>query len=138
MSTATLMIIGVVALVLLGVAVMLLKRAWGDSLDRSGVLPLDPPSVRYHSPADIPDAERAAIRALIASGNTISAIKRVRELTGMGLKEAKDYVEAWISAGAAPVPQAPAPASNLDDVRAQLLQGNKIQAIKLYRERTGV
>lgn len=43
------------------------------------------------SPADIRgDAE---LSALLARGNTIGAIKRVRELTGMGLKEAKDYVD---------------------------------------------
>jgi Na+/H+ antiporter NhaC len=29
----------------------------------------------------------------IESGNTISAIKRMRELTGMGLKDSKDVVE---------------------------------------------
>ena len=30
---------------------------------------------------------------LIAKGNTIQAVKRVRELTGWGLKEAKDFVD---------------------------------------------
>ena len=33
------------------------------------------------------------VREAIASGNLISAIKRYRELTGMGLAEAKDAVE---------------------------------------------
>jgi large subunit ribosomal protein L7/L12 len=33
------------------------------------------------------------VRALLAAGNKIAAIKRVRELTGMGLKAAKDYVD---------------------------------------------
>jgi ribosomal protein L7/L12 len=134
------MIVGVVALVLLGVVVMLLKRAWGESLDRSGVLPLDPPTVRYHSAADIPDVERAAIRALIGSGNKIEAIKRVRELTGMGLKEAKDYVEGWQQAGTTPPLQVTSPTAtvSLDDVRALLQQGRKIEAIKVYRQLTGV
>jgi ribosomal protein L7/L12 len=88
-STATLIIAGVVVLVLVGAAATLLRRSWGSSLERTGAAP----SVRYHSPADIPDAERAAIRALVGGGNKIAAIKRVRELTGMGLKEAKDYVD---------------------------------------------
>lgn len=34
------------------------------------------------------------IRALIRAGRKIEAIKRVRELTGLGLKEAKDLVDA--------------------------------------------
>lgn len=33
------------------------------------------------------------LRSLIAAGQTVQAIKRVRELTGMGLADAKDYVE---------------------------------------------
>ena len=33
------------------------------------------------------------IRAALAGGNKIEAIKRVRERTGLGLKEAKDLVE---------------------------------------------
>jgi hypothetical protein len=90
MGTATLIIIGVVVLVLLGSAVMLLQRSWGSSLGRTD----SSPNVRYHSVADIPDDERAAIRALAERGNKIGAIKRVRDITGMGLKEAKDYVEA--------------------------------------------
>lgn len=34
------------------------------------------------------------IRALIRSGRKLEAIKRVRELTGLGLKESKDLVDA--------------------------------------------
>lgn len=34
------------------------------------------------------------VDALIGGGRTIDAIKRVRELTGLGLKEAKEFVEA--------------------------------------------
>ena len=39
-----------------------------------------------------PEVEREA-RRLLDDGGKIAAIKRVRELTGMGLKEAKDYVD---------------------------------------------
>ena len=35
----------------------------------------------------------AELRALVAEGQKIQAIKRVREHTGWGLAEAKDYVE---------------------------------------------
>lgn len=34
------------------------------------------------------------VRALIAQGRKVEAVKRVRETTGWGLKESKDYVDA--------------------------------------------
>jgi len=41
-----------------------------------------------------PDAEvDADVLALVREGRTIEAIKRLRETTGVGLKEAKEYVE---------------------------------------------
>jgi ribosomal protein L7/L12 len=137
MSTATLIILGVVVLVLLGTAAMILQRSWGSSLDRAGMAP----SVHYNSAADVPDAERAAIRALIDGGNKIAAIKRVRELTGMNLKEAKEYVESWQPTNAAPdltLSIDSPPAADLQEVHRLTLHGQKIQAIKLYRELTGV
>ena len=136
MGTATLIIGGVVVLLLLGIVALMLQRSWGRSHDRPGATP----SVGYHGAADIPDAERAAIRALFDGGNKIAAIKRVRELTGMGLKEAKEYVERWEQGGAAPelsIGNLVAPAHDLAEVRALALAGNKIAAIKLYRELTG-
>ncbi len=36
------------------------------------------------------------IKTLIAEGNKIKAIKRYREITGVGLKEAKDYIDKLI------------------------------------------
>ena len=39
------------------------------------------------------DADRREIRKLVRSGEIIKAIKLVREKTGEGLKEAKDYVD---------------------------------------------
>lgn len=36
------------------------------------------------------------IRALAHSGKKIEAIKRLRELTGMGLKDAKDLIDAGL------------------------------------------
>lgn len=142
MSTATLIIVGIIVLVVLGSAAMILSRSWGGSFGRTGATSYDaPPTVRYSSVADIPDHERAAIRALIEGGNTIAAIKRVRELTDLGLKEAKDYIESWQRAGVAPelsVAAAPPAAADLAEVQALMLQGNKIQAIKIYRELTGV
>jgi ribosomal protein L7/L12 len=44
-------------------------------------------------PASADAAADAELLALVASGDKIRAIKRYRELTGTGLKEAKDAVE---------------------------------------------
>jgi ribosomal protein L7/L12 len=74
---------------------------------------------------------------LLERGQKIEAIKRYRERTGVGLKEAKDAVEA-IQRGQA-VPSGPQGDGDLEDEVVSLLeQGRKIEAIKRYRERTGV
>jgi hypothetical protein len=49
------------------------------------------------------------VRGLLAQGQKISAIKLVRQQTGCGLKDAKDFVEAIERGQNPPVPQ-PAPA----------------------------
>lgn len=43
---------------------------------------------------DLTDDQLAAIRTEIFAGRKISAIKRYRDATGMGLKESKDVIEA--------------------------------------------
>lgn len=45
------------------------------------------------------------VLAAIAEGQVIEAIKRLREARGLGLKEAKDAVEAWMAS--APSPRSP-------------------------------
>ncbi len=133
MPTLTLILIAAAVLALIA-AIVILKRSWGSSLDRS-------PGAGYRDVADVPAASLDEVRVLVAQGNKIAAIKLVREQTGMGLKEAKDYVEALPATGpiAPPVGSAaPQPASDLSEVHALALQGQKIQAIKLYRELTGV
>jgi ribosomal protein L7/L12 len=134
-----------IAIVILAVvaAVFLLRRSWGGSLSNT---PRTPSAAQPSVPsAQIADAGLAQISALLARGNKIEAIKRVRELTGLGLKEAKDYVEA-MAAGA--IHDLPAPAHSAGDandsgqtlaeVPALLARGNKIEAIKRVRELTGL
>jgi ribosomal protein L7/L12 len=78
----------------------------------------------------------AELRALLAEGRKVAAIKRYREEMGVGLAEAKQAVEAIER-------DQPPPAGEPDDdswqsqVAALLEDGRKLQAIKLYRERTG-
>ncbi len=87
-------------------------------------------------------------------GRKIEAIKRVREATSCGLKEAKEAVERFAATGefAAGVPSNPAvirapltsprATASLDDptvsqqARALLAEGKKIQAIKVVRDLT--
>ena len=46
------------------------------------------------APADDADAEVSVILASVPADNKIAVLKEVRTLTGLGLKEAKDLVEA--------------------------------------------
>lgn len=85
-----------------------------------------------------------AVRQLMDRGRKIDAIKLVREQTGMGLKEAKLYVEALISGdGPLPVPfhqtvSTDTHADVVSEVRRLLSNGRKIEAIKYVREQTGM
>jgi ribosomal protein L7/L12 len=87
------------------------------------------------------DVER--VQQLVNEGKKIEAIKLVREQTGLGLKEAKDAVEA-IERGEMPELTLHATIAthgvsgvDLDEINELLLQNKKIEAIKLYREQTG-
>ena len=81
------------------------------------------------------------IHSLLQSGKKIEAIKIYRQATGVGLKEAKDAVEALERGEPIAISEAPAAVSSGDleaDVRAALAQGSKIEAIKIYRQATGL
>ena len=75
------------------------------------------------------------VRQLMADGRKIEAIKVYREQTGVGLKEAKDVVDAYVEGGA--VPEVGPAARVPGDWQATARSGNLIQAIKEYREQTG-
>ncbi len=142
MDSTTLALIGAGVLIVLAVVALVLRRGRGGAAGDPWAPPSDPAPTRFTSPQAIGPAERAEIEALIARGNKIGAIKRARELTGMGLKEAKDFVEGWERAGSPPalaVSAPPAPGgAGMAEVRALAAAGNKIGAIKRYRELSGV
>lgn len=50
------------------------------------------PKTTPRPPAELPTPNEE-VRRLVREGNKIAAIKRYRELTGCGLKEAKDVVD---------------------------------------------
>lgn len=78
-------------------------------------------------------AQREAILAEVKGGNKIAAIKLCREATGLGLAEAKDWVEKLETSPDAQLSPAPE-AGVLSPIAALLFAGRKIDAIKLYRE----
>ena len=140
-NSPTLIIIAVVV-VLVVAAALWLRRLGGASASSS------PPVLPNNRPPVLLDpAGEHAVRSLLAGGNKLEAIKRVRELTGLGLKEAKDYVDSLPLSSPAPMATpAPTPATatssvdvqNDPQVRELLIAGNKIQAIKRVRELTGL
>lgn len=99
--------------------------------------PVAPPQERENP---IPESGLEEVRTLAASGQTIAAIKRYRDLTGTGLAEAKRHVEALrrdepLEQEAQGLPLSEA----LDeDIRTIATFGSKIEAIKRVRELSGV
>lgn len=82
----------------------------------------------------------AAIRSALAAGEKIQAIKLIRDATGLGLAEAKVAMER-LEAGGTPSEvfgSSPAASASFGDpmsaVRAALTAGNKIEAVRLYRD----
>lgn len=75
-------------------------------------------------------------------GKTIEAIKLLRASHGVGLAEAKHLIEQYLRGKAAPAATAAPPTGMPTSVPATvtdaLRRGNKIEAIKLMREHTGL
>ncbi len=130
----------------IGAGVLLLGGALLFILLRSRTNTADRPAAPAQPPANVAlsAGSLAEVRRLLAAGNKIQAIKEVRDQTGLGLKEAKDYVDALERTPHADVPtraEVPpsAAVSTADpEVIAQLSRGNKIAAIQRMRELTGL
>jgi LSD1 subclass zinc finger protein len=88
-----------------------------------------------------PRASLDEVRRLAQNGNLVDAIHRYRELYDVGLKEAKDAVDALAAGKVVEVhrvfasPLTPEETGHvLEEVKELLQSGNKIAAIKRYRE----
>ena len=85
--------IGVAFLAL--ILIVLLRRPRGRDLmgpPRSRV-PIQPRAAREPFPSGLPPALELEVRALLEQGKKLEAVKRVREVTQVGLGEAKTMVE---------------------------------------------
>ena len=84
------------------------------------------------------DAFENEIRKLLASGNKIAAIKRYREETGVGLAEAKAAVESLEAGGSFTERVQPEDSDLTQQIVTLLGKGEKIEAVKMYRDRIRV
>ena len=83
------------------------------------------------------------VLAALKRGDTLTAIKLLRASTGLGLKEAKQAIDAHLgihsaSASTAVPPRTAQPGTLPQSVVAAMQSGNTIEAIKLLREQTGL
>ncbi len=94
------------------------------------VVALKPPS---------PSSPPESLQDLLRAGKKLHAIKLYREQHGVGLKEAKEAVEAMM-AGQPHVlpPKALLREVHDSEIEASIRRGALIDAIKLYREKNGV
>jgi ribosomal protein L7/L12 len=90
----------------------------------------DMPSEHEPLPADVVD--------LLQQDRVVEAIKRLRETTGLGLKEAKDAVDAYRTQRTTPGTRSASIDPLPPDVLAAMERGQKIEAIRLLRDRTGM
>jgi ribosomal protein L7/L12 len=81
----------------------------------------------------------ARVLAALRLGNSVEAIKLLRESTGLGLKEAKDAIDRHHRAARPKSFEDSTPATSLPAAVVDALrQGQKIEAIRLLREQTGL
>ena len=71
-----------------------LKEEYGIEPAAAAVAVAAPGAAGAAAPADDPDAEVSVILASVPADKKIAILKEVRNITGLGLKEAKDLVEA--------------------------------------------
>ena len=80
----------------------------------------------------------AEARAAADRGNVVSAVKLTREGTGLGLKEAKDSVDAYLRGTGGMLAPATGATDIPSDAVAFLYQGKLLDAIKTTRAKTGL
>jgi|CXWL01.1.fsa_nt_gi ribosomal protein L7/L12 len=90
------------------------------------------------APGSAAPASPEEVKRLIDAGEFVEALKQYRQLTGLGLYEAKQAVDRMRISGAWEAPAASAPVAGDDDVAALVRENKLIEAIKLYQSKHGV
>lgn len=106
-----------------------------DSSTDSGNAALQVPQFQGQLEAPETVMESEEIQRHIAENRKIEALKLLRERTGLGLKEAKEYIDAMYDQDKYKVQGDLHLARSR--VRELILSGNKIEAVKIWREATG-
>jgi len=86
----------------------------------------------------IDDALMAELKALLAAGQKMEAVRVLREKTGLGLAEAKASVEAIADGHSLSGSATPSASEDLTGVVLEAYRISKIEAIKRVRARTGL
>jgi ribosomal protein L7/L12 len=85
---------------------------------------------------DLSHEETGRLTDLILAGQKLEAIKQYKEITGMGLRESKEYL------ASSPKPHRPSmgniPEEDAKKMTEFIFAGQKIAAIKMYKEATGL
>ncbi len=125
---------------LLGLAFLTLIVVVGIIVVLAGKRNVEVMTLKPPSPGQPVLGADASPEQLVRAGRKIEAIKRHRELTGVGLKEARDAVDALESGRSATLPPKSSLLRQVNDseIEAQIRSGHLIDAIKLYREKNGV
>ncbi len=88
--------------------------------------------------AGLSEGQEHQIKELVAKGQKVAAVKLYREMTGVGLAEAKDAVEAMQSGESIIIPtpvNIGEPDAFLENrIKRLLAERKKIEAVKAYRE----
>lgn len=132
------LVAGIVVVVLILRAIST-RRVGGPSVFHQGPSSVRPKSSRISSSSISMEGVDGEVLELIHGNKIIEAIKLVREKHGIGLKEAKDYVEILRKGEPGDVPQKVG-FKDVSDLRNEVMrlvrEGKKIEAIKLVQDST--
>lgn len=127
----------VIILVILAVVLSIQNRQAGLDQIQPGFQEQAPP--HHLGSTEIPPGSGSLelqVRDLLDQGRKIEAVKAYRDATGVGLKEAKETVEA-LERGTHLPGSAPEIVSQPATVMDLLRAGNKIDAIRVYKQTVG-
>ncbi len=87
---------------------------------------------------ELTDDQVAEIRSELQAGRKLAAVKLYKEWTGSSLVAAKNYVESLPAGTAVADLVGGIEAHQMDRILDAIQQGNKLEAVKLYRESSGL